>query len=75
MKNKKDFIIIADGISDTNEAPKGKNIYYKCMICGETIPSQPRDNIGCECGNIFIDIDYFRLWIKDYSRAQVLKNL
>jgi hypothetical protein len=38
------------------------------------IPSQPRDNVGCKCGNIFIDIDYFRLAIKDYSKFQALRK-
>ena len=60
-------------ITDTSQAPKGKEYYYRCMECGGVIPSIPKDNIGCECGNIFIDIDYFRLAVKDYSKMEVLK--
>lgn len=62
-------------MADTSEAPKGKDIYYKCLRCGGIIPSQPTDNVGCKCGNVFIDIDYFRLAIEDYRQFQVLRRV
>ena len=68
-----EFEIVAENISDTSEAPKGKNIYYRCTICEKMIPSQPKDNVGCECGNVFIDIDYFRLIIGDYKKFQAVR--
>jgi len=73
MKNL-DYEVIAYDISDTSQAPKGKDVYYKCTLCGDIIPSQPNDNIGCKCGNIFIDIDYFKLAIKDYSKFQAVRK-
>jgi len=68
------YEIIKRGISDTSEAPKGKGIYYRCAECGGVIPSSPRDNVGCRCGNIFIDIDYFRLAVQDYSKFEAVRK-
>jgi len=66
------FRIISENIKDTSEVKKGNNIYYKCTKCGDIIPSKPNDNIGCQCGNVFIDIDYHRLSIDNYDNFQVL---
>jgi len=74
MKDQK-FKIISDKIKDTSEAMKGKDIYYKCTICGDIIPSVPNDNLGCQCGNIFIDVDYVRLAIDDYRHFLVIKKM
>ena len=72
--NNHEYEVIAENISDTSQAPKGKDVYYKCTLCGDIIPSQPKDNVGCKCGNIFIDIDYFRLAIRDYSMFQAVRK-
>ncbi|MCL6614015.1 MAG: hypothetical protein K6U03_05290 [Firmicutes bacterium] len=71
--NDEQFEIIQENIKDTSEAKKGKDIFYQCTICNDIIPSQPNKNLGCKCGNIFIDIDYFRLAIDDYMHFQVIK--
>lgn len=73
MKDQK-YEIIQDNVRDTSEAKKGNDIYYKCLKCQDIIPSIPKDNIGCKCGNVFIDIDYFRLAIKDFDYFQVLRR-
>jgi hypothetical protein len=70
-----DYAVVAVRVTDTSEAPKGKDLYYKCLRCGGIIPSQPTDNVGCECGNVFIDVDYFRLAIEDYRQFQVLRRI
>ncbi len=70
---KKEYEIVASKIKDTSEAPKDKNLFYRCLSCRGVIPSIPKDNVGCECGNIFIDIDYWRLVIRDYSLFEVVK--
>jgi hypothetical protein len=69
----KNFKVIADNITNTGQATKGKKIYYLCTACGEAIPSIPADNVGCKCGNVFIDIDYFRLVIRDYKHFKVVE--
>ena len=68
--NASGFTVLMDGLADTSEAPKGSDIYYRCKRCGGLVPSQPTDNVGCPCGNIFIDIDYFRLAVEDYAQFQ-----
>jgi len=70
-----EYRIMQDGISASTRAMKGKNIYYKCTKCGDIIPSHPRDNMGCKCDNVFIDIDCFRLVVKEYSHFQVLEKV
>lgn len=69
------YKLISNCIKDTSEAQKGKNIYYRCTKCNGIIPSQPKDNIGCKCRNVFIDIDYFRLSIMDYSKFEVVEKV
>ena len=69
-----EYDVIADNIKDTSEAPKDKDLFYRCISCGGMIPSIPKDNVGCECGNVFIDIDFWRLAIKDYSSFEVVRR-
>lgn len=69
------YELVAENISDSSQAPKGKDIYYRCTACQGVIPSQPKDNVGCECGNVFIDIDYFRLVVRDYSKFQAVRKV
>ncbi len=69
------YRIIFDGISDTSEAPRGKNIYYRCVLCGTLLPSQPRDNAACDCWNVRIDIDSHRLLVRDYSSFQAVEKI
>ncbi len=61
------YEVVQDRVSDSSQAMKGRDIYYKCEACDGTDHSQPMDNIGCNCGNVLVDIDYFRLSIKDYD--------
>ena len=68
------YEVVAASISDESEAPKGQGIYYRCTTCGGVIPSQPDDNVGCECGNLFIDIDYFRLAVRDLSKFEAVRR-
>lgn len=69
------YEVIKNGIADTSEAPRGKEIYYRCTACEGVVPSDPRKNIGCACGNIFIDVDYFRLAVRDYVQFQVIRKI
>ena len=68
------YEIIKHEIADTSEAPRGEDIFYRCAECGGIIPSDPRENVGCSCGNIFIDIDYFRLAVRDYAKFQAIRK-
>lgn len=73
--NKEEYKIILSKITNTSEATRHKDIFYKCKLCGNIIPSTPKDNMGCKCGNIFIDVDYVRLAIEDYSNFIVLQKV
>lgn len=55
--------------------PRAYCLYYKCLSCGQIIPSMPVDSIGCLCGNIFIDVDYFRLSVNDQSAFRVVEKI
>ncbi len=57
--------------------PAGRNLYYECLVCGDSIPSLPADNMGCRYGNVFIDIDYGRLVVRndDMLRAYTIDTV
>ncbi len=61
-------------INDTSQAPKDKNIFYNCKNCGTAICSIPSDNIGCDCGNVYIDKDMFILSIREYKHLEIYKK-
>jgi hypothetical protein len=58
----------------TADVPKDNDIVYRCTGCGGAIPSVPIDNIGCRCGNVFIDKDSWRLVVVDLARLEVLRE-
>jgi len=51
--------------------PAGRTLFYECQSCGETIPSLPKESIGCRCRNILIDVDYGRVSIKDHQHVKL----
>jgi rRNA maturation endonuclease Nob1 len=73
MKNC-NYELVSNKMKNTQDVPKDKNLYYRCSACKSIIPSLPKDNVGCQCGNIFIDIDYWRLSVKDFSLFEVLRK-
>ena len=69
----KQYIILGSNYQKTSDIPKGKDISYLCLDCGDIIPSIPKENIGCKCGNVFIDKDCWRLIIVDLTKLQTVK--
>lgn len=65
--------IVAD-YEDTSDVPKGDDVYYRCTACGGVIPSVPNDNLGCVCGNVYIDRDWWRLVVADFGGFEVLRT-
>jgi hypothetical protein len=53
--------------------PAGPDLYYKCLQCGILVPSFPTENIGCECRNIFIDVESGRVSVKKDDRIRLIK--
>lgn len=68
------YVVIGTGFNSTAEVPKDYDIFYRCTNCGSIIPSVPRGNIGCKCGNIFIDKDYWRLIVEDLGKLEAIKK-
>jgi hypothetical protein len=69
------YEVIASNLTDTSQAPKGRDVYYRCTRCTDVVASQPRDNIGCRCGNVFVDVDSFRLAVRDLSAFEAVRLL
>ncbi len=62
-------------ITDTSQAPRGIDLYYRCGHCDSFISSVPSQSTYCRCGRVSIDTDYNRLVIRDYSQFEVLRLL
>ena len=69
------YQVLMTGLRDTHDAPRDRDIFYRCRLCDGMIPSIPKDNVGCKCGNVFIDIDYFRLAVKDKTQFEAVRKV
>jgi len=69
-----EYEVIANNFVRTSDVPKDEDIFYRCTECGSVFPSVPDDNIGCECGNVFIDKDYWRLIVVDLGKLEAVKK-
>jgi hypothetical protein len=68
------YDLIGSVYKSTADIPRDDDICYRCNDCGDVIPSVPAHNIGCKCGNVFIDRDYWRLVVADMSKLSVLRR-
>ena len=53
--------------------PTAKSMLYHCLQCGNLLLSLPSDSIGCDCGNLFIDVDAGRLVLRDKLLFEILE--
>ncbi len=53
--------------------PGGRNLYYECLICGDSISSLPKGNVECRCGNIVIDVDSDQLHMRNSNMVRAYK--
>ena len=51
--------------------PKGPDIYYRCSKCGDIVFSQTDSS----CDNIWIEVGYIRLVVRDYEAFEVLRKI
>ncbi len=70
-----EYEIVGSGFKSTADVPKDDDLFYRCLDCGGVIPSVPSGNIGCDCGNVFIDKDYWRLIVVDLAKLEVVKKI
>lgn len=68
------YELLGNNYTNTATIPRGKDIYYHCLKCDSVVPSVPKDNVGCDCNNIFIDRDYVRLAVEDYTQFEVIRK-
>jgi len=53
--------------------PGSKSLYFECGLCGDYIPSQPKESVSCKCMNILIDVDAGRVSVKKEKLIKVFK--
>lgn len=41
----------------TKQYPASKDLFYECLVCGNTIPSLPKKTTTCKCHNITVHAD------------------
>lgn len=51
----------------------GADLCYKCLKCEALIPSFSAENIGCICGNIFVDVEAGRFSAKENEGVRLLR--
>lgn len=71
---KTQLVPLSERFDETTPIPRGRDLYYECLICSGILPSQPKESIGCSCGNVRVDIDAFRVAIGDYPRFRILRR-
>lgn len=67
------FELLESVFGDPAQAPTGADdVFYRCLRCGSLTESRPRDSYTCRCGSIHIDVDYFRIVVRDLDSFEVL---
>lgn len=61
-------------LTSESEVLSGRDIYYKCLNCGDVVHSAPQNAARCGCRNINIDADAGRISIKNYDRVVMLTS-
>ena len=51
--------------------PIGAKLFYECGLCGDVLPSWPKDSAHCKCRNIMIDVGYGRISIRDHAQVKI----
>jgi hypothetical protein len=54
--------------------PVAENLYYECLVCGNVLPSMPRENASCMCRNILVNASLGRIEIRDHVKTKLFVN-
>lgn len=68
------FHLVGADYPSTSAVPRDHDIFYRCLICRHVVPSVPRGCAECECGNVAVDADMWRLAVDDLSKLEVLRR-
>jgi hypothetical protein len=69
------YKVVKQGFTDASQVSRGDDLFYRCEICQDVIPSTPKENVRCQCRNIAIDVEYIRLFVKDFSKFTLTQKL
>ena len=75
MKKYRKFEIVGCEYNNPSELPREDDVLYRCTKCGGMIPSRVSHSIGCGCRNIAIDMDYFRLTVRNFRQLEVVRMI
>jgi hypothetical protein len=53
--------------------PTGAALFYECLDCGDFVPSFPDLPTGCQCNNIFMDVDAGRMSVKNNASIRLVE--
>ena len=70
-----EYKTFAENLTEKDRIPRGHKLFYKCGVCDELLPSIPDDNMQCTCGNIQVDVDYFRISVNQMQKFKILEKL
>ena len=64
-------------IDPSHSTPRGPDILYECLKCGDIIPSteEARGPSACTCRSITLDFDAFRATFKDPAAARGIREV
>ena len=71
--NENEYEAVFTDITDLAQVRRNEDIYIICMKCGDAICSAPKDNVGCKCGNVSLDLDYCKIGSDDLSKCKVVR--
>lgn len=52
--------------------PRGPFLNYECAICGKALPSKPRAEMKCRCGNLVVDVG--RIGADDETKIRIFEE-
>ena len=77
-ENEYKYELIDLGQDPTTPIPKGRDVFYRCTLCGALVPSVPEESFAkCECEhfNIAVDVADFKIWILDGTKLEVVRRI
>ena len=74
-KSEYKYELIGNDYEDERGLPRGHDIFFRCTSCATLVPSVPKDDADCECGNICLDTTLFRTWVNNFKNFEVVKKI
>ncbi len=64
-------------IDPTRSTPRGPDVFYECLKCGDVIPSieEAHGPWTCRCHSIILDFDAFHATFKDPTAVRGIREI